>query len=180
MKIVIATPLYPPDIAEPAPYVKELVKRLVSAHDVTIVAYGNLPEKVDDVAVVPISKRQPLLTRLFLYTIALMRAVRTADILIAENGASVELPAGIISLFSHKPLILHIGDRAAADRARTSSMLSLIMRFTEGRARAVVTDVPLVRPEILPFEPRPDAKLAAYEASWKEHIVILENALRHE
>src|SRR3989344_9051256 len=40
MKIVLATALYPPDIAPPAPYVKELATRLAANHEVTIVTYG--------------------------------------------------------------------------------------------------------------------------------------------
>ena len=46
MTLVLASPLYPPDLAEPAPYTKELARRLSTTHTVIVVAYGRLPEKV--------------------------------------------------------------------------------------------------------------------------------------
>lgn len=76
MKIVLATPLYPPDIAAPALYVKELAKRIATLHDVTIVAYANLPETMPEVRMIAVSKRQPLPLRLLTYFAALIRSVR--------------------------------------------------------------------------------------------------------
>ena len=178
MRIVLATPLYPPEIAEPGPYIKELAKRLVKLHKVTIVAYARLPEKVPGVHIVAVDKRQPLLRRLISFFFALLHAAREADIIYAMNGASVELPVALLSLFMSRPLIIRIGDTAAHERAR-SGWLRSIERSAFARAHRVITDGPAPRPEILPFEAFPAEKLGAYERSWEEHLRMLEDLFTH-
>lgn len=175
MKIVIATPLYPPEIAEPAPYVKELAKRLLKNHQVTIVIYGRLPEKVPGVSFVCVDKRQPLFLRLLHFTFALWKAALNADILYVENGASVELPAGIVALFTRRPLIIHIGDKIADKKAKENLPLKIINRFVSRRARQIVDETPAPHPEILPFTQTPQAEFDEYEKFWSAHINALEN-----
>ncbi len=174
MKIVLATPLYPPDIAEPAPYVKELAKRLSQKHEITIVAYGRLPEEVQGVRIIAVDKRRPLVLRLFRYTFALWSALRKADVIYAQNGASVELPVAIIVFFTRRPLVIGLGDRAAHEVAKKNFIRRTIERFAMKKAWSIVTDMPLERPEILPFGSRPDEALAAYETSWRTHLHNLE------
>lgn len=170
MHIVLATPLYPPDIAPPAPYVKELAKRLYSGNRVTLVTYGKLPEQVAHVQIITIPKSSMLPLRLFTYTVALLKAARRADVVYAQNGASVELPAALIAFFTRRPLIIGLSDSAAHARAKQGGALGMIERFALGRATHIVKDLPLERPEILPFGPKPEAALQTYEMSWKEHL----------
>jgi hypothetical protein len=180
MKLVLATPLYPPDIAAPAPYVKELARRLSQEHEVTIVTYGRLPEEVPGVRIIAVDKRQPLIIRLLSFTIALMRAVRGADVLYVENGASTELPAGIVARLSRARFILHIGDAAAHHHAHTSKLYGAIERFASERAARIVRESPDLRPEILPLEPTPEQALIEYEQSWQEHLAMLATLFSHE
>jgi hypothetical protein len=175
MKIVITTPLYPPEIAEPAPYIKELTKRLAKKHQIILVIYGHLPEKVPGVSFICIDKRWPLPLRLLYFTFSLWKAVRKADILLAENGPSVEIPAGIVALFTSRPLIIHIGDSNAREKAKENTLLKYVECFAAGRARRIIDKNPLPRPEILPFNPRPQEEINAYEKSWGTHINELEN-----
>lgn len=180
MKIVVATPLYPPDIAPPAPYVKELAKRLATRHIVTIVAYAHIPELVENVTIVPIDKRQPLLARLFGFTRALMREAKNADVIFVMNGASVELPAILLSLMSSTPWILGIADLVADGQSEKRFSLHLIDRIARAHAKKTLTEFPLPRPEILPLEAYPEAELQAYEESWQHHLEILEETFCHD
>lgn len=180
MKIILATPLYPPDVAEPAPYVKELAKRLADgAHEVTIVAYARLPEKVPGVHIVATNKHKPLPVRLIWYTWMLWRAARTADVVYAQNGASVELPAGLVTFFMRCSFIIRIGDSAAHERATTRPLLQRIERFAFKRARTIITDTPAPRPEILPFGPAPTVAQTAYQKSWEKHVDHLLKIFQH-
>jgi hypothetical protein len=95
------------------------------------------------------------------------------------NGASVELPVAIASLFTTGNLIIHIGDVAAHERAPRSWLTRSIERFAFSRARHVVTGAPLRRPEIMPFEEYPNEKFAEYEASWQAHIRTIEDIFLH-
>jgi hypothetical protein len=179
MKLVLATPLYPPDIAEPAPYVKELAKRLALTHEVTIVTYGRLPEKVPGVRIVAIDKRQPLFARLFKYTFALAHEARRADLVYAQNGAATELPVGIVTRLTRTPLVLHYADTAAHAHAAQSRLYGAIERFAARAARGVTDDMPLPRPEILPLKPKPEAAFAEYETSWAAHLAEVTSLLNH-
>lgn len=179
MNIVLATPLYPPDIAQPASYIKELARRLGKEHSVTIVTYGRLPEQVEKVRILAIDKRAPLPLRLARFTVALLRAARQADVVYAENGSSVELPVTLITLLTRCPLVMHLGDAAAHARAQRRPLLRFLERLAVRRARVVLAEMPPQRPEILPFRPPPTATLATYEQSWSTHLRELENTFVH-
>lgn len=179
MRIVIATPLYPPDIALPAPYVKELARRLSYTHQVTVVAYGRYPEEIAGVRILVASKRYPLPIRLIAFLILLARETRNADALIIENGPSVELPAGIVSRVLGRRFVMHLGDAAAHARTESSLLLRRIEEFATKRASVVLSDLPLSQPEILPFGDSTLAPFQAYEASWDAHFARIETALTH-
>lgn len=173
MRILIATPLFPPDIAEPAPYVKELATRLSASDQVTVLMYGHLPEKVSGVPYVCIDKRAHLLTRLYQYSRALLRASRDADVVHVLNGPSTELPALILTLFSRTPVVFQIGDPRAHAQASIHWYFNILERLVRMRAHVVLTSVPLPKPEVLPFAPRPTEALLAYEHSWELHLDML-------
>jgi len=147
MRIVIATPLYPPEIAGPAPYIKELARRLSKDTEVTIVAYARLPEQVPGVHIIAVDKRRPLPLRLFAYLRALARAARDADAIYAINGASVELPVLIVSFFSRTPLFFGIGDRVAHERAKKRLLFLFLERIAFARSRGMISKFPWPRPK---------------------------------
>ena len=179
MKILIATPIYPPEIGAPASYVKELAKRLVENHEVTIVVYGRLPEKVPGVSFVCINKQKPLLIRLLHFVSVFLKEAKKVDIIYAENGASVELPLSVVSLFVKKPVIFHIGDKLADEKTKNSQLQKRIKDFVQKRARKVLTGAPPERPEILPFDPVPQSEFDACESSWTKHINTLEDLFKN-
>ncbi len=175
MKVVLTTPLYPPEIAEPAPYVKELAKRLAKLHEVTVVAYAHLPEEVHGVTMVTIDKRRPLLLRLPVFLWEFARFTRKADVVYAMNGPSVELPALLVSFVSLTPFIFIIADIAAHERASRHFFSRILERLAFARARTLVHKLPFPRPEIFPLEPHPTEAFAAYEASWDAHLKELQS-----
>ncbi|MES2931089.1 MAG: glycosyltransferase [Patescibacteria group bacterium] len=177
MRIAIATPLYPPDIAEPAPYVKELAARLSGKHEITIVTYGRFPEEIPGVRIVAVSKQRPLPIRLALYTFALLSVGSRTDVIYALNGPSVELPASIASFLTRTPLIAFLGDASAHARAQQRSALKHLEETFLRRACTTVSHTPLQHPEILPFSPYPNEKMEAFNRSWKAHLEELEAAL---
>lgn len=171
MKIVLATPLYPPEIAQPAPYIKELAKRLMEKeHSITVVTYGHLPEQIPGVKTIVVNKKKLLMIRLFLFTKTLLRVLRTTDILYVQNGASVELPISLASFLTRKSFVMGIGDTAAHNRSKEHRLLSLIENAAKSRAKAVINDLPKKRPEIIPFEEYPSSEMKSYEKSWEKHL----------
>lgn len=177
MKVVLATPLYPPDIAPPAPYIKELATRLNEAHDVHIVTYGHIPEAVFGVGIEAVSKRKRKVPRLISFTVALYRKSKWADVLFVENGLSVELPSLLCSLILKTPIIFHIGDVSANAKSQRRFLPRLLQHLLKLRAREILYAIPMERPEILPFgEP---VNLEPYEHSWNEHVRLINETLLH-
>lgn len=179
MRIVIATPLYPPDIAPPAPYVKELIKRLAEKHQVTVVIYGRLPEKVPGVSFVCVDKRLLLPLRLLQFSFVLFKETLYADVLYVENGASVELPAGLTAFFTRKPLVIHSGDKSAQKKAEKNVWLKHISNFARAQAQNIVEKSPAPKPEILPFKPMPKTEFEVYKISWSTHVNELGKIFKH-
>jgi len=174
MRIVLATPLYPPDIAEPAPYVKELATRLATLHTITVVAYTRFPEHIPGVTLIAVDKRRALPVRLLTYFRALSTASAHVDRVYALNGASVELPLILWSLVNRVRVYIGIGDHRAQAHAREHLFLRLIERIAFSRAKRVITDLPPARPEIIPLDPYPTEAMAAYEHAWEKHIRVLD------
>lgn len=179
MKIVIGTPLYPPDIEPVAVYTKELARRLSKKHEVTIVAYSHIPEQIPGVDIISIEKNLPLIARLWKFTRSLISLSRHTDIYFIENGSSVELPALFLRIATRANIIMHLGDIAAHKWSETKKVRGWIEHLARKAAKAVIKESPLARPEILPFEPSPVEELKAYEESWEKHLAQLEKTF-HE
>ncbi|MBU6388635.1 glycosyltransferase family 4 protein [Patescibacteria group bacterium] len=101
MKLVIATPLYPPEIGGPATYAKLLL--------------GGLPAKGIDVELVKFSevRRLPKIIRHIAYYLRVLKAARNADAVLALDPVSVGLPAMKAAKRAGKPFLVKIvGDYA--------------------------------------------------------------------
>jgi hypothetical protein len=202
MRILIVTPLYPPDIKEPAPYVKELASKLSLGHAVTVLAFNHIPEQITGVEIIPIEKSRALPIRIAQFYSALLRTSRDADIIYVQNGPSVEVPVLLFSMFNPKPIFLRLGDEVALEHAQTSPFLGHILRTLIGRVRGVITHTetsnasvffmknlpssrihnmerPLSPPEILPFAPYPTEAKTNYETSWNTHVETLTSLFEH-
>lgn len=176
MKLLILSPLYPPDSDPTARYTKELATRLSEEHSVSILTYGYLPEKIENVYITAVDKRQPLIVCLAQFSSLLFKLDTDVDCIITENGPSVELPLFILSCVRNTPYILHRGDSGALRATRKSLLRRLLHTLVTKRARNVINASPQERPEILPLEPFPTEEIAAFEKSWEKHLAEL---LRH-
>ena len=99
--MLIATPLYPPEIGGPATYAKALV--------------DSLPAKGIEVEVVKFAdvRHLPKIVRHFAYYRRVLRAAHSADIVVALDPVSVGLPAMRAARRAGKPLVVKIvGDYA--------------------------------------------------------------------
>ncbi len=109
MRIVIATPLYPPEIGGPATYVKILEMGLPAR------GMDSTGSPQVEVAVVKFSdvRHLPKIIRHIAYFWRVRRALRTADLVLALDPVSVGLPACIAAWLAKKPFVVKIvGDYA--------------------------------------------------------------------
>lgn len=101
MKLVIATPLYPPEIGGPATYAKIL--------------YEGLPQRGIEVALVKFGdvRHLPKLIRHYVYYRRVLKAARQSDAILALDPVSTGLPAMKAAQKAKKPFVVKIaGDYA--------------------------------------------------------------------
>lgn len=130
MRLVITTPLYPPDTGELGGYVKELAKRLCEHHTVRIVAYGSLPEKVEGVGIVTVQKHTPLFWRTVSFFITLWKSSAESDMIYICDGASVGLASILVGTLRNIPCVrlahnTEIAERLHTQRSPFSTQISI-------------------------------------------------------
>ena len=174
MRILIATALYPPDVAEPAPYVKELATRLSLQHEVTVLTYGRLVEQVETVTTVSVPKSLPAAVRLLRFTKQLYKLSRQADCVLLQNAPATELPAALTALFFKRKTFMQLSDT----KIKYVGWRAFVHRIATRRVRAIIElTPPHDRPLIYPFADYPTEAFAEYERSWDEHLSVLTTQL---
>lgn len=170
MKILIVSALYPPDVEDPAPYIKELATRLRTEHTVSVLTYGTLPEQIAHVEINAVSKNIPAVMRLAIFTKKLFVLSRRTDVVLLQNAPSTEFPALFASLIYRSKFRLHISDQKIIYRgwrAFIHRLISIVVNYD------TITSLPLAKPEIHPLNPFPTEAFAAYEQSWQDHLRML-------
>ncbi|MCX6787269.1 MAG: glycosyltransferase family 4 protein [Candidatus Kaiserbacteria bacterium] len=136
MKIILATPVYPPEIGGPATYTKELAMRLRDKHEIVIVAYASTSEIISGTTLFVASKRRSLPTRLLKFLILLYNASHGADVIYVQNAMAAGLPAAVVSMIRGIPLVLKfVGDEAwerASQERKTKKRLEEFLASPEG------------------------------------------------
>jgi glycosyltransferase involved in cell wall biosynthesis len=107
MRLVIATPLYPPELGGPATYAKTLEEGL-PPHDVdiTIIKFADV-------------RKYPKLIRHIAYGYRVWKATKDADIVLALDPVSTGLPAFIATRLRRKPFVVKVVGDYAWEQART-------------------------------------------------------------
>lgn len=190
MKILVLTPLFPPDTAPLAEYVKTLAKELAPTNDLTILHYGTLPEAVPGVKFISIEKRSFAPLRIIRFTRTLMKIRTHFDVIYAQNGPSVEIALLFLSFFTRQRYFLRIGDEAALSSSNASRFRRICLQYVVEKADTVIVsehiasdlfdaidptyiDNPETKPEILSYEPYPTHAMETYTRSWQQHIEAL-------
>ena len=136
VKIILATPVYPPEIGGPATYTKELAQRLRDKHEIVIVAYASTSEIIDGTTLFVAIKRRPLPLRIFKFTFDLFRASRNADVIYVQNAVAAGLPAVLVGMIRKIPVVLKfVGDEAwerASQNGKTEKRLEEFLAKPEG------------------------------------------------
>jgi glycosyltransferase involved in cell wall biosynthesis len=136
MKIVLATPIYPPEIGGPATYTKELAERLKDKHKVTIVAFASTSEKVPGTTLITVDKRRALPLRLLKFFWVLFKASKNADVIYVQNAVASGLPAVLVGKLRAIPVVLKfVGDEAwerATQLRQTHKQLEDFLASPEG------------------------------------------------
>lgn len=173
MRLVIATPLYPPDIGGPATYAKLLKEGLpAQGIEVELVKFGDV-------------RHLPKFLRHAAYYGRVRRALRGADAVLALDPVSVGLPASLAALRAKKPFVVKIVGDYAWEQGRqrfgiTEDLDAFVKRarvpFFVGLLRRAQTSVARRASRVIV----PSAYLKGIVASWgipREKIEVVYNAV---
>jgi len=121
-KILLATPIYPPDIGGPATYTQRLANQLSQkGFEVIVITFSEkeIAENTD-FSVITISRAYPKVIRHFLYLLELLRLAQKSDVIYAQSPVNVGFPSLIASKILRKKLILKVVGDAAWESYATS------------------------------------------------------------
>ena len=170
MKILILSPLFPPDTGAPAAYVKELAQRLKEHHEPALLVYGYLPEAIEGVSVHSVDKRRFLPFRLLAFAGAIVRQ-HAYDVAFINNAPSIELPFLLVSLFRRTPYVLIESDPIAY-KAAERGLYKLLHEIVKNRAQKVIVlegEASYKKAEVLPFEEFNATSEARRQTWWQSH-----------
>ncbi len=142
LRIVLATPIYLPEIGGPATYTKEVCERFAGTHDITVVAYARAGKAYGTSRLVEIPKDLPLPVRLMKFFFAVMREAKSADVIYAQNAMAAGLPAVLAGMLRRKPVVIKfVGDEAwerATQLRRTEKILEEFLSVPDGSMRTTL------------------------------------------
>ena len=138
MKILIATPIFPPESGGPATYVQELSARLPEHYEVTLLTYAENPTPLSRGTLHVINKNAPLPLRLWHFYRKLHELAADVDVIYAQGAVAAGLPAALAARRRRKPLIIKMVGDEAWERARASGQTTLSLPdFNVNRAPGV-------------------------------------------
>ncbi|MGB2877739.1 MAG: glycosyltransferase family 4 protein [Dehalococcoidales bacterium] len=115
MKILISTPIFPPEIGGPATYTVEVARRLQErGHKIRIVAFTDERPQAGNLEVIPVRIRYPILGTLLrqikLFA-TLLSAAKGMDLIYVQDPVVVGVASLLVGKLVRKPLVLKfVGD----------------------------------------------------------------------
>lgn len=122
VKIIIASPLFPPEIEDIAIYTKNLAEHLKEKHQVQILAYAGNFEKISGVEIFTVDKKEAIFFRIFNYFIKLKQLAEKADVIYVDNSVASALPAILVKILYSKVVVVNFFEDEALKRARHFSL----------------------------------------------------------
>ena len=140
MKILITTPIFPPEIGGPATYTLEVSRRLKErGHQIRVVTFADSKPEIEDLEVLPVRLNYRILgtivrqARLF-FTI--LRATRGTELIYSQGPVVVGLCSLTVGKLLRKPVIVKfVGDIAwenAFNQGKTTKLLEDFLRQPQG------------------------------------------------
>lgn len=133
MKIIITTPLYPPEIGDIAIYSEQLAKKLSLLHSVSLITYSNHPLHNSGFNLFYAEKNKNILERLLKYFKILIKETDKNDVIILQTGIGAALPAFIVSRLKNKRIIFRFFEDESLERKKihTNSIKIFFISFLQ-------------------------------------------------
>ncbi|MEK7077018.1 MAG: glycosyltransferase family 4 protein [Patescibacteria group bacterium] len=173
MRLVIATPLYPPEVGGPATYAKLLKEGLpAKGIEIELVKFSNV-------------RHLPKIIRHYAYYRRVLKAARNADVILALDPVSVGLPAMKAAQRAGKPFVVKIvGDYAWEQGTQRFGVTQPLDEFVKTRQKnPFVRTLQKIQTRVASAATRiivPSLYLQDIIAAWgipQEKIKVINNAI---
>jgi len=119
--IIIATEVYPPDIAGPATFIKRITPELNEAgFKVTTLTYADQASESEEL--VKVSRQTSLINKYLAYFFKLKKLADKADLIFAQGPLASGLPAVLVKKLTGKKVIMKIVGDVVWERARNNNL----------------------------------------------------------
>lgn len=140
MKILITTPIFPPEIGGPATYTLEVSRRLQArGHTVRIITFADSSPEVSDLEIASVRTSYPVLgsiIRQSRFFMTVLGAARDVNMIYAQDPLVVGPSSLIAARFTRKPIIVRFGGdfvwQYAYNNGRTSKPMEDFLQKPEG------------------------------------------------
>ncbi len=114
MKILISTPLFPPENHYPANFSKDFAAHLQKmGHDIVVTTFSNFPEKVEYVKIVHVRKDKNIFLRMVLFFYQMIKHVGKQEVVVLKQaGFSSFLTVLVAKVFRIKVILKMKEDEA--------------------------------------------------------------------
>lgn len=145
MKILVATPIFPPDDGGPATYTKEVSERLTKrGHTISVVTFSDAPreDSFSGVRVRALSRKNSFLKRNFLFFYEVFKTSPAFDLVYIHEPSIIGLAASLAAKMRRKKTLLKfVGDRAwesAFAESKTKKLLDDFLAAPDAGFRSSV------------------------------------------
>ncbi len=124
MKVLISTPLFPPEAHYPAKFSKSLAENISQYHEVSLLVFGDSPEQISSVNIVSISKKKNFLKKIFLFLQKSYKPISNSDIIILNQAGLFSFLTFILAKMKNKKIITKIKEDEVEERKKQFQMSS--------------------------------------------------------
>lgn len=178
MKILITTPLYPPEIAEIAVYSKTLAEKLSINHKITLLAYANHPLKAQGFSFIYVLKNKNFFTRIFLFFKALIKNINNQEILFLQSGISASLPAFLIAKIKNKKIVFRYFEDEPEKRAQIKTnrfkiiIIKTIQKIILKYSDTIICSTKLLKEKLINIYKTQNNKITIIEDPQNKKIIL--------
>lgn len=180
-RVLIATPMLPPDVGGPGAYAERLAGELAQrGRHVSVLCYASAPaERLPGVAAqVSVPLRMPAPLRMLRFGVAAWRMLRSCDIALAFDPVAVGRPLAIACRMRGRPFVIRVEGDALWERYVERTGEELILQKFSGqlpRLRLTVRERAWRRMSRKVFL---RARRIVFSSRWRKEIFKLGNPLR--
>jgi len=118
MKIIVTTPLYPPEIAEPGPYTKEVSSKLKDKLELVVLTYANFTDNDQSPKIISVPKNLSTPIRLLKYFLKLLQISKNTELIYSQSGVAASFSSVLAGLINKKPVIFRYSEDEAWERSK--------------------------------------------------------------